>query len=143
MHNLKRKGLSSLIQVMLLSVLSIMAISVVWGYVSDLSNNLENQLSPAVDCIAQQSQIRSACLNTEGKIQLDLEIGLGEEISYLDVNFLGESFACGQMCSSCNLVEEQGRKTVYLDPQSPVSTSDRIAAAINRCLPEILDISSC
>lgn len=143
MQGLNKKGFSSVLQITLLTFLSVLALSLVWGYVSDLSNNFENQLSPAVDCISQKSKINGACLNSDGKIELSLDTGLGEKISYLDINFKGESFACGQMCGSCNLLDENGKKTIYLSPQSPVSLQDQIATAINKCLPELFSISSC
>lgn len=143
MQDLNKKGFSSILQVTLLAALSVLALSLIWGYISDLSNDFENQLSPTVDCISQKSKITSACINSEGKIELDLDLGLGERISYLDINFKGESFACGQICGSCNLVDEQGKKTVYLSPQNPVVVEDKISTSINKCLVELSTISSC
>lgn len=143
MQNLNKKGMSSIIQVSFLITLSIVALSLVWGYVSDLSSDFENQLSPTVDCISQDSKITSACVNNEGKVQLNVDVGLEEDIYNLDINYLGESFSCDQTCGSCNLKDEQGRKTVYLETINPVNSQDKIAIAINKCLPEVLTITSC
>lgn len=143
MRNLNKKGLSSIVQVSLLTMLSVMAISMVWGYVSDLSSDFENQLSPAVDCISQESSIASACLNSQGKIELSIDVGIEERISSLDISYSEESFSCGQTCGSCSLVDEQGMKKVYVDTQENVNLQDSITASINKCLPETLTISSC
>lgn len=143
MQSLNKKGMSSIIQVSFLITLSIVSLSLIWGYVSDLSSDFENQLSPTVDCISQKSKITSACVNNEGKIQLSLDVGLEENIYNLDVNYLGESFSCDQTCGSCNLKEEQGRKTVYLETLNSVNVNDKIGVAINKCLPEVLTINSC
>ncbi|MEK6894504.1 MAG: hypothetical protein AABX10_03505 [Nanoarchaeota archaeon] len=143
MYNLSKKGMSSIIQVTLLMALSVMAISLVWGYVSDLSNSLENQLSPAVDCISQKSKAISACVNSDGKVELSIDVGIEEKISYLDINYIGESFSCGQTCGSCNIIDEQSRKKVYINTQEVVNLQDSISASINKCLPETLVISRC
>lgn len=143
MQNLNKNGMISIIQISFLTMLSVIALSLIWGYVSDLSSDFENQLSPAVDCIAQKSKISNTCVNNEGKIELNLNIGVGEEINYLSANYLGESFICGQTCSSCNIKEEQGKKTIYLDSQVQVNVGDKIAVTINKCNPEVLVINNC
>lgn len=143
MQSLSKKGMSTIIQVSFLTMLSVIALTMIWGYVSDLSSDFENQLSPTIDCISQESKIFNACVNNDGKIQLNLNIGIEEDINYIDINYLGESFICGQTCGSCNLKEEQGKKTIYLDAQVQVNVGDKIAVAINRCNPELLEINHC
>ncbi len=143
MQNLNKRGMSSILQVSLLIVLSVVSLSLVWGYVRDLSSDFESQLSPTVDCIAQKSKVTGACLNSEGKIQLSLDLGIGEKINYLDINYLGESFSCSQNCASCNLKEEQGKNIIYFSPEVQVNLQDKVATAINKCLPEVLTINSC
>lgn len=143
MYNLNKKGMSSVVQISLLTMLSVMAISMVWGYVSDLSNSLENQLSPSVDCISQKSDVANACVNSDGKVELSIDVGIEEKVSNLNINYFGESFSCGQTCGSCNIIDEQGRKKVYIDTQEDVNVQDDITASINGCLPETLTISQC
>jgi len=142
MQSLNKKGFSSILQVIILSALSIISLSLIWGYVSDLSNSLGNQLSPAVDCINQQSQVISACINSQGKIQLDIQEALEEKISNLNVNVGGESFSCDSSCQSCSILSsENSRKTIYLSTQNPNPPS--LIASINGCAVEQITISQC
>lgn len=143
MSNLNKKGMASIVQVSLLIMLSVMAISLIWGYVSDLSSGLENQLSPAVDCISQSSTATKACINSDGKIELNIDVGLEEKVSNLDINYLGQSFVCGQTCGSCNIIDSQGMKKVYLSTQNPASVQERVTVSINKCLSQVLTLSAC
>ncbi|MBM3231994.1 hypothetical protein FJZ21_01290 [Candidatus Pacearchaeota archaeon] len=142
MRNLNKKGMSSVVQISLLTILSVTAISMVWGYVSDFSNSL-NQLSPAVDCISQKSKLTSACVNSEGKVKLNIDVGLEEYIYNLNINYLEESFFCGQTCGSCSVIDEQGRKVIYINTQENVNLQDTITVSINKCLEETATISQC
>ena len=143
MRNMNKSGLAPILQVTIISALSIISLMLVWGYVKDLSADFENQLSPAVDCITQRSGAESACVNQNGKIELTLDVALGESIFDLDANFKGESFSCGNSCGSCTILDSQGKKTVYLNNQFPAASQDSLGVAINRCLPEVLAISQC
>ncbi len=143
MHNLNKKGMSSIIQITLLMALGVMAISLVWGYVIDLSGDLGKQLSPTVDCIAQSSNAVSACVTQDGQIELNIEEGLGEEINYASINFKGESFVCGNTCSSCIVSDISGRKTIYLDPTTEVFNQDALTVGINGCLAKSLIVNPC
>lgn len=142
MSNLNKKGMASIVQVSLLIMLSVMAISLIWGYVSDLSNSLD-QLSPAVDCISQSSTVTRACVNSDGKVELSVDVGLEEKVSNLDINYLGQSFVCGQTCGSCSIIDSQGMKKVYLSTQNPASVQDSVTVSINKCLSQVLTLSAC
>lgn len=143
MYDLKRKGLSSVVQVSLLALLSVVALSLVWGYVKDLSNNLDNQLSPTIDCISQKSRVIDACINQQGKIEVNLDLYPGEEMELIDLNFKGQSFSCGSSCQSCGLEESSGKNTIYLSPQYQVLEQDKLATSINGCNPKILTLNQC
>jgi len=55
MQNMKR-GFSSIVQLTLLTALSVISLFLIWGYVRDLSTDLDT-LSPTVDCLIQDSKI--------------------------------------------------------------------------------------
>jgi hypothetical protein len=143
MHNMNRLGFASILQVMILAALSILSMSLIWGYVSDLSGDLDNQLSPVVDCIAQKSLVKSACVNADGEIEVELNVGLGEKINKLDLNFKGQSFECSQACSSCNVIDREWKKTIYLSPRSQPIAQDMLGVSINGCIPNVLGLSTC
>lgn len=140
---INKKGMSSIIQVSILAALSILALSMVWGYVSDLSNGLGSRLSPAVDCI-QQLPIINACINTEGKIEVNLEVALGDSINKIDLSLNQESFSCGDSsCQSCIIGGTENRKTIYLNPTIPAQVSHELAVSINSCSPELIPLKTC
>jgi ABC-type lipoprotein release transport system permease subunit len=138
-----RKGMSSVVQITILMMLSVIALATIWSYVSGLSNDFEGQLAPTVGCISQKSQIQSACINAEGKIEVKLSKGLDENINDIDMNVRGQSFSCGVSCSSCIVKEDENQKTIYLSPTIPIINGDKLAAAINSCSPELLTLTNC
>lgn len=141
MQNLGRKGFSPIIQITILSALSVISLMLIWGYVADLSTGLGEQLSPAVDCINQQSRVVSACLNEGGKVEVTLNTALGEKIKNLNLNVGQESFYCDNSCQSCTVLESEGRQTVYLSANN--ANPNTLIASINRCTQEQFEIRPC
>ena len=141
MQNLSKKGFSSIIQVSIISALSINAIFMIFAYIKDLSKGLENQLSPTVDCINQQSKITSACLNSDGKVELSVNTALGEKINYLNINIDRESFLCDKYCKSCTILESENKNKVYISPES--TNPQSLIASINNCNPQQFQIRPC
>ena len=78
MQNMKR-GFSSIVQVTLLTALSVISLFLIWGYVRDLSTDLDT-LSPTVDCLIQDSKILNACINSQGIVETNLNVALGEKV---------------------------------------------------------------
>ncbi|MEK6908603.1 MAG: hypothetical protein AABX23_00950 [Nanoarchaeota archaeon] len=140
---INKRGFSSIIQVTILSALSVVSLFLIWAYLADLSSDLENKLSPTVECISQKSKVLNACVNQDGKIEVNLDIGLDEEINYIDLNFEGQSFSCGQSCGSCTLLDQEGKKKIYLQARGRVEDQSQLAVAINRCIPEIFTVNLC
>ena len=140
MQNMNRKGLSEIIQISLITLLSIAALAFVWSYVTDISTDLEKQLSPTVDCITMQSKIESACVDANGKVLVKLDVK--EKINVAEFRINSESFYCGQnACSSCSISEED-KQTIYLEP-AQASSQDRVVTSLNGCTPESFVINPC
>jgi hypothetical protein len=137
-----RKGLASIVQIVILTALSFTSLILILSYVKGLSNDLNEQLSPVVDCINQRSKISNVCLNDNGKLEAKLNVALDEKVSELKFSINDESFSCNNQCGSCKVIDKEGSKTVYLIP-TKVSEGDDIIFAINNCNPEQIKISKC
>ncbi len=115
MRSLNRKGVSEIVQIASIIALSIIALTSVWSYVSDLSNNFENQLSPIVDCVQLQTRISNACINSEGKIEVIIDKPEADNIDKIILtgqnNF---KTSCGGECSTC-IFQDSGTKTIFLE----------------------------
>lgn len=144
MRNLNKKGMSSIIQISLLTMLSVMAISMVLGYVLELSDGLGSRLSPTVDCIQQESEITNACINAEGKVEINLEVALDESINKVNLLLNQESFSCGgDSCQSCIISENENRKTIYINPTNLAQSSDQLIVSINGCQAQPKQLGNC
>lgn len=141
MQGINRSGFSPVIQMTILSTLSIISLLLIWGYVVDLSTGLDEQLSPVVDCINQQSEVTSACINTDGKIELTVNTALEEKINKLNINIGQESFSCDKLCQSCTILQKEGSQTIYLGAESPSPAN--LVASINGCTPQQFEIKKC
>lgn len=144
MFNLKtnKKGISSIVQIIFLATLSMVSLALIFGYVKDLSNDVGNKLSPAADCISQKSKVISACFQ-ENKIIVDLDVGLGEYIQNVNLRLNEQNFNCGESsCQSCS-ISGIGKKTIYLNSNSPISSQDNFVVSINGCSPESVVLNSC
>ncbi len=140
MQNLNKRGFSPVIQITILSALSIISLLLIWGYVSDLSSTINRQLSPAVDCISQKSKIKSACLNEENKIELNTDFFVDEKINFLNLKLEDENFVCGSSCESCKLdIVEKNKIYLSTIKENPKT----IFASINGCMFEEIQITRC
>ena len=105
MYIINKKGLSDTVQIVMISALSILAIMTVAKYVISLSDELDSQLSPAVDCLTMKSKVISACLNNQNQIELDVNL-FDTEDPTLKIVTGEEVFSCNtQTCSTCQLSE--------------------------------------
>src|SRR3989344_7123587 len=144
MQSLNKKGLSEVVQTSLIILLSISAIFAMWSYIGDLKGNLENQLSPVVGCLQQESYFESACINAEGKIEATMSIALSESITNAQFNINGESFSCGSYsCDTCTFTETENKKTIYLNPTTNPLIGNNLIAKINGCGPQSLQLTQC
>ena len=132
MPYLNKKGMAEIVQIILIIALSIIAITSVWSYVSDLSNTLESQLSPIVDCVQLQTKIDSACISSENKIEVKISKALTDKITKItlagDNNFKS---SCGESCESCYL-PESGTKKIFLE-NSNLQEGSKIYLTIDSC----------
>ncbi|MGV8142905.1 MAG: hypothetical protein ACP5NS_04730 [Candidatus Pacearchaeota archaeon] len=140
MLNLNNKGVAEVVQILLITVLSIVAIATVSSYVIKLSS-LE-QLSPAVDCLTMQSDIPRACVDSSGTVKLlvnsvesdlDLKLGLKDRLFECSTN--------SEKCSTCTL--EEGSKEIFLSGITGVQQGDTINYQFNGCLAQEKQIIAC
>jgi hypothetical protein len=143
MQSINKKGFSSILQITIISALTIVCLFLIWGYVKDLTDEFSNQLSPAVDCISQRSEVSRACINGQGIVEVSLNTAVGENTKNLYINLEGESFTCSESCSSCTILESknQGKKTIYLNQEN--KKSKNLITSINGCTPQQIQIESC
>lgn len=132
MHSINRKGVSEIVQIASIILLSLVALSLVWIYVSRVSGNSLDQLSPLVDCVQLQTKIESACLNSNSEIEVMINKDLTDEINefYLKSESGYESF-CGGTCSECN-IPDSGIKKIFLQ-NSGIQQGDTIYLGLNAC----------
>ena len=143
MQSLNKKGLSEVVQTSLIILLSISAIFTMWSYISGLTQDFENQLSPVVDCLNQNSKVQSACISTDGKVEVTINKELGETITSTQFTLNGESFSCGNSCASCSISEDKNTQTIYLTPTTNTLTGDLLIASINNCPAQQITPSQC
>lgn len=138
MHNLNRRGVAEIVQVLLITVLSILAIATVSKYVLSATDILENQLSPAVDCLTMKSKVISACQNSNNQIEVNVELASNEN-SNLKISTNSEVFSCnGQSCSTCSLKE--GRQIIYINSQT---TTPEISYQFSNCPAQQIRTTVC
>ena len=132
MQNLNKKGISEIVQITSIIALSIIAITMIWGYVSYLSNIASNQLSPTVDCLQLQTRITSACINSEGNIEVTINKAITDKITR--VNLVGDNnfkASCGESCSTC-LLQESDSKKIFLE-NSNLQEGNKIYLTTDSC----------
>ncbi len=136
---MNKKGVSEVVQVVLIMALSIMAITMVSKYVLILSGNLENQLSPIPDCLTTESEVLSACYNSVSQ-QIEVMVKTdGEENPYLKLSTGKQVFDCNtNSCSTCQLTE--GTKTIYLNP-SNIPTD--LTYQFDSCPSQTIPLTTC
>ncbi|MEK6915825.1 MAG: hypothetical protein AABW89_04770 [Nanoarchaeota archaeon] len=141
MHGVK--GLASIVQIVIISALSVSSLLLILGYVKDISGDLDKQLSPVVDCINQKSRMVDACINKEDKIEARFNTALNEEITKIDLSVNGKSFSCGKsICESCTLSDLKSSDKIYINPEKIVS-GDKMSASINDCNYEEIVLKPC
>ncbi|MBS3083345.1 hypothetical protein J4423_00925 [Candidatus Pacearchaeota archaeon] len=144
MQSLNKKGFSSVIQISLLILLSVSAIFTLWSYVKDFTGDFEKTLSPAVDCFIQNSEVRSACVNADGTVEVNFNIALDEKIYDTSFRLDQEYFSCGKyLCESCTFEDIEGKRIIYLEPKNTASAGNSLIVNINNCAPKEVILSSC
>lgn len=145
MSGINKKGMAEIIQVSSILLLSILAIGLVWGYVADLGSTVDQQLSPTVDCITQQSTLISACINAQNQVQARIQIASGESIQSALFQLGQESFTCNpNTCTTCTLPQTEGTHTIYLEPQQPITAGAQLTTYLNTCpQPSTVSLTTC
>lgn len=142
-NKLNKKGLAEIVQVLMITLLSIVAIATISIYILGLSNGLESKLSPAVDCLTIQSDISRACVNANGEIIKVLVNSVEPEVS-IKIGINDNLFECStdsQKCSTCKLSE--GSKEIFLNPLSQINSGDKLNYQINGCQGQEKTITAC
>ena len=140
-YKLNKKGVSEVVQVLIITVLSIVAISIVSSYVISISNNVGNQLSPAVDCLTVKTKIDSACIGSDGQVRALVNIGLDEHpsIKFSIENKIFQCSSSSDECSSCKL--NQGKQEIYLPIQTTQATD--LIYQVNNCASQNIQLKVC
>jgi hypothetical protein len=120
MHKIKTKGVSNVLATLLITLLSILAVSLLAVAVNNVV--YQARFSPKFTCaeveIASPIQIQKACYNVAEK---ELEITLKRSIDNLDMDIIDFSLSgiessdwcCGSNCNKCNIPEQAETKTYY------------------------------
>lgn len=143
MQHLNKKGVSEIVQVMSIIALSVVALWSVGSYVLSLSQDLEKNLSPVVDCVQLKTRLTNACLNSEGKLEVTLN---KPSTDNLDKIFLtgenGFKTSCGEGCSTC--IFKEGTKKIFLE-NSNLQIGNKIYLTTETCQTPLseLKISPC
>lgn len=138
MTKFNKLGMSDLVSIVLLIMISVTLVIIVFVYITDFSKN-PALLSPQ-SCIDIQANpsiiIRSACYNPLTK---DVEAVIFRQVSNFDVSSLrvrvfvddySESWQCSS-CGSCSIPDEGESGTYYFGPLD--SKPQSLALTINDC----------
>lgn len=142
MHPMNRKAMAEVVQIAMITMMSILAIVSVVRYVSSINTGL-NQLSPAVDCITQKSDVVSACYTEENTVHLLVNRFSGEEIN-LKITLGNEEYRCGtdpSLCTTCTIPE--GTNKIYVPSSSLTQTLSTITVQLNACTPQEVLLRAC
>ncbi len=140
---MNKKGVSEVVQVVLIMALSILAIATVSKYVLTLSGNLESQLSPTVDCLTMKSKVLGACYNLGNQIEVRVNLNDAENPS-LKISTGSEVFGCNtNSCSTCQLKE--GTKTIYLNSQNSANENpvSQLSYQFGSCSSQTISVTTC
>lgn len=123
----RKKGMSDIVVSILLVVLSLIAVSLLWVYVSDLAKEIE--LGPAFSCLEMQLnpvvRLQKACYNSEtGDIELRV-LRIRNNLNLKNIYFVingdeveSKTFRCGEDCLECDVLEEGRGKNYYVNGES-------------------------
>ena len=98
---LSKKGLAEIVQVLVMTALSIIAIATVSSYVIKISS-LE-QLSPAVDCLTMQNSVSRVCIAKDGNLRV--LVNSFDDTTKIKLETNNNIFECGvnsETCGTCS-----------------------------------------
>lgn len=138
MHSLNKKGLAEIVSASLIILVSITAIVLMFGIVS----NFTTQLSPEISCsearINPPVSLIKTCQNDENKLEVTLDRLTNTPISNLqfriDSSSNSVSYGCGQSCGiSCSLQDPLEIKKFYLDITT-IQNPSQLILSVDGCL---------
>ncbi|MEK6854696.1 MAG: hypothetical protein AABX73_00565 [Nanoarchaeota archaeon] len=148
MQSIKRKGMSSIVVIVFLILISMAIVSML--YVS--INKLGAQLSPQISCTERQInphiEIAGVCYNPQNK---NVELTLRRDISRESIDVLNffisndldsSSWICSNSCGNCVILGSGEIKKYYFDFEN-FRENSRIGFAILDCLIESREILLC
>ncbi len=149
MQNLNKKGVSTLVSVVMMIVISL-SLGVAFG--SFVTGFIRTSLSPEVATCTQFNiniplKIRGACINQQTN---QIEITLERQFSDQKVNSIEFmvttsqetlQWQCSQSCTDCSILNEGETKTYYLSQQ--IQGNARIVVKANGCAVDSADIIAC
>jgi len=141
---MNKKAMSQVIAVLLIVLLSLIAVTTVWGVFKSITER--TQLAPEFECTQLSAnmpiRITDACYNP---LTQDAEITLSRKLDTLDIkkiNFIigSNTWCCGlPECSQCQILET-GEKIYYFDYETSPSS---VALMIDKCFIEEKEIKMC
>ena len=142
-NKLNKRGLAEVVQVLVITALSILAITTISSYVFKLTSGFESQLSPAVDCLTMKSAVIKACVNKNN--QIESFVTVLEEKTTLNLNYKDNIFQCStnaDICSTCKL-NSGSTQIIYLSSESQVNAGEELVYQFNSCLAQKVKITAC
>lgn len=143
-------GLSSVVAVVLIIMLSVSALSILGIYIKELISS--PSLSPKIECLEYNSQevlkIVSACYNQDNN---EIVLGVQRKAGYSieKVNFVysddsnSRTWACSSdTCGGCKIPDEGKSKNYFLSLDN-YETNGKIEIGTGNCVIDSIDIYPC
>ena len=135
-----KKGLSQIIAVVILIMLSMASVSILFPVVRDIASSPEKQLAPLVSCLdiqASSPEIKSAVFDDEtGELEIRIEKTAVDDYTtsfdfIVSSNQDSERFTCGEfICDQCVIQNSGETKTFYLKT-SPGFNAEEVTLIVN------------
>lgn len=149
MQNLNKKGLTQVVSILIVTLFSISAVSLLAYSVFVLSDGVSN--SPAISCLQMQANfpvsIENVCYSKDTReVEVILRRNLDDRLSINKLNFVvsgnkAEQWMCGDGCS-CNVVSPGGEKKYYFSV-SDFDSADEFSMIYYGCVVETRNIRDC
>ncbi|MEK6878347.1 MAG: hypothetical protein AABY22_02000 [Nanoarchaeota archaeon] len=141
---MKNKGLSEVVSVVVIILISIMAITILAAVVFKIANS--PKLSPEYSCldlkIKNVASVESACYNQNTKdLEIKIKRNLAEQqISNIEFITDNNHFVCGDFCSSCKILSQESAQKYYIYTENKPA---EVSIKINNCLISTKEIELC
>ncbi len=154
MRSLKnKKGISDVVGVAVITMLTVVALYLAWSYVSGFTNNLDSQLSPVSECLQLNVDISLACYNAVTQ-QVELAVSTGADDNIKSLTFVAsdgqnsQTHVCGSSnqadCKQSCIVPTSGEaKQIFIPLQVQPTSITYFANNCGQFAKSINQIPSC